>query len=102
MSLPPSVPGLAYLADLIRVRGSVVNKIHPFRNMTFREDHNQVRIGHASRDVASLTSAIPTAFRSAELLENRENSEAFHAQHNLMHEVLRVVWFTSLVCNART
>lgn len=90
-SLPPSVAGPAYLADLIRGHWSIENKIHHVRDTTYREDHNQIRTGHAPRNIASLTNAVLTAFRSAGLLKIRENTEAFHAQHKLIPEVLKMV-----------
>jgi hypothetical protein len=61
------------------------------RDTTDKEDHNQVRTGHAPRTIAALTNAVLTALRAAKLQEIRPTTRALHAQNKLIQAVLAVV-----------
>lgn len=90
-SLPVHLAGSGYLADLVRGHWSIENKVHHVRDTTYNEDHNQVRTGHAPRNIAALTNAALTALRAADLPEIRPTTRALHAQNKLIQAVLNMV-----------
>ena len=90
-SLPPHLAGPGRIADLVRGHWSIENKVHHVRDTAYREDHNQVRTGHAPRNIAALTNAALTALRAAGLTEIRPATRALHAQNKLIQAVLAVV-----------
>lgn len=90
-SLPTHLAGAGYLADLVRGHWSIENKIHHVRDTTYNEDRNQIRTGHAPRNIAALTNAALTALRAAKLPEIRPTTRALHAQNKLIPAVLTVV-----------
>lgn len=90
-SLPPHLAGPGHLADLVRGHWSIENKIHHVRDTTYNEDRNQVRTGHAARNIAVLTNAALTALRAAGLPDIRPTTRALHAQNKLIQAVLAVV-----------
>lgn len=90
-SLPPHLAGPGHLADLVRGHWSIENKIHHVRDTTYNEDHNQIRTGHAPRNIAALTNAVLTALQAADLPAIRPTTRALHAQNKLIQAVLAVV-----------
>ncbi|MGW4931371.1 ISAs1 family transposase [Agromyces sp. NPDC004153] len=64
-SMPAWQAGPADLATWIRGHWSIENKLHYVRDVTFAEDHSQVRTGHAPRAMASLRNLAIGALRLA-------------------------------------
>lgn len=90
-SLPQFLAGPGYLADVIRRHWTVKNNVHYVRDVTFKEDKNQVRTGFAPRNLAALTNAVITAFRLAGLEKIREATVELLASHQLIRRVLESV-----------
>jgi predicted transposase YbfD/YdcC len=63
--LPAHQAGPADLAEHARNHWTVENKSHYVRDVTFREDANQTRTGHAPANLASLRNIVTGAFRRA-------------------------------------
>lgn len=77
-SLPADLGGPAHLNHYERAHWGVENRLHWVRDVTFREDHSQVRTGTAPRALASFRNlAISTA-----RLANRANIA--HARRDLL------------------
>jgi predicted transposase YbfD/YdcC len=64
-SLPPELAGPEHLNYYERRHWVVENRLHWTRDVTFREDHSQVRTGTAPRALASLRNLAITAIRLA-------------------------------------
>lgn len=90
-SLPQFLAGPGFIADTLRGHWTVENKVHWVRDVTFKEDKNQVRTGGAPRNLAALTNAVITAFRLAGLQDIREAALELHASHRLIRQVLEAV-----------
>lgn len=90
-SLPRQLAGPGWIADLVRGHWGIENKIHHVRDTTYREDQNQIRAGHGPRNIATLTNAVLTAFRSLGWIEIRPTTRKLHAQNRLLQTVLAVV-----------
>ena len=64
-SLGPERAGPEELADLVRGHWGIENRIHWERDVTFDEDHSQIRIGNAPRVMATLRNLAIGALRIA-------------------------------------
>ena len=78
-SLPPDLAGPAHLNHYARRHWTVENKLHWVRDVTFREDHSQVRTGTAPRALASFRNLAISTIR----LAGRANIA--HARRDLLH-----------------
>lgn len=80
-SLPADLAGPAHLNHYLRSHWTVENKLHWVRDVTFSEDHSQVRSGTAPRAMASLRNLAISTLR----LAGRANIA--HARRDLLrHE----------------
>jgi predicted transposase YbfD/YdcC len=78
-SLPPDLAGPEHLNCYQRHHWCVENRLHWVRDVTFHEDHSQLRTGTAPRALASLRNLGINAFR----LAGRANIA--HARRDLLH-----------------
>lgn len=77
-SLPADLAGPAHLNHYERAHWGVENRLHWIRDVTFREDHSQVRTGTAPRTLASFRNLAISTARLA------ERANIAHARRDLL------------------
>lgn len=64
-SVPPHRAGPATLARWVRNHWGIENRLHHIRDVTFAEDHSQIRSGSGPRMMASLRNLVLNLYRLA-------------------------------------
>ncbi|MEU4234599.1 ISAs1 family transposase [Nonomuraea sp. NPDC026600] len=77
-SLPTDLAGPAHLNHYERAHWTVENRLHWVRDVTFREDHSQVRTGAAPRVLASFRNLVISTMRLA------DHANIAHARRDLL------------------